>query len=337
MKIVFFIYVFFLAQSYGAPSDAGSDNFEFLRLGHNARPMAMGGAYTAASGHDGLYWNPASISGVSGNVFMLSYRNYVLDTESGFPALIFDLGKKGRAAFGLNYFNGGDFYYTDQFGVSNGNFNYIDIAPFVSYARTIFSYFDAGANFKIIRSSVNGDNLDMNSTAFSVDFGGIYRPAMFKRVVFGMVLKDAGFVKSGFTGSGDGQTLPTTLKFGLKYSPVNIRKLSVNLDLHAPFRGYYEYRGGLEYQIDRNFSVMGGYRLAHQQVKEVFSFFTADNISEEETAPEQFYTWSMGCGMNFGRFLADVAVFNTDFQICYELSVSRYFNSQKNSDDSPDK
>ncbi|MEN8208053.1 MAG: hypothetical protein ABFR50_02260, partial [Candidatus Fermentibacteria bacterium] len=49
---------------------AGTAGFAFLQVPVGARAVAMGGAFTSVSGDPmGLYWNPATLAGLSEQVF----------------------------------------------------------------------------------------------------------------------------------------------------------------------------------------------------------------------------------------------------------------------------
>ncbi|MBI1979727.1 MAG: PorV/PorQ family protein [Elusimicrobia bacterium] len=101
----------------------GTTGAKFLRLGVNARAIAMGEAYTAVSdGSDSVYWNPAGLDRVEGNSISFMHASYLQTIAYDFASYAKRIGDAGTLGVGVQYVNVGSIDETNEFGVNVGQF-----------------------------------------------------------------------------------------------------------------------------------------------------------------------------------------------------------------------
>ncbi len=79
----------------------GTTVAQFLKIGAGARPLALGGAYTAlANDINSIYWNPAGLSLVGGKgEATFNHADWLVDTNYDFAAASFNAGNFGSIGF----------------------------------------------------------------------------------------------------------------------------------------------------------------------------------------------------------------------------------------------
>lgn len=88
-------------QEVGSIHRVGTTAAQFLKIGPGARPVALGGAYTAlAEDILAIYWNPAGIARIPGNgEAVFNHAEWLADTQYDFAAFSLRAGRLGT--FGL--------------------------------------------------------------------------------------------------------------------------------------------------------------------------------------------------------------------------------------------
>lgn len=94
------IVTFFLSVGYASAqntSKVGTTVAQFLKIGAGARPLAMGGAYTAlANDINTIYWNPAGLALVGGSgEATFNHAEWLADTNYDFAAASLNAGSFG--------------------------------------------------------------------------------------------------------------------------------------------------------------------------------------------------------------------------------------------------
>ncbi|MFI5362473.1 MAG: PorV/PorQ family protein [Elusimicrobiota bacterium] len=192
-----------------AAATAGSEPFNFLFLDANARPVAMGGAYTAlASDANALLYNPAGLARVDRHEATFMHDSYAAGIFQEYGAYASPLG--WGASF--NYMNSGSVQNTTNSnpdGSGLGSTGLYDLAFSGGYGRKIGDSLSVGAELKYIRESIAG--IDAAGAAF--DFGVLYAtPA--PGLTLGAALQNVGpTVKY----EGATQNLPLNLRGGAAY------------------------------------------------------------------------------------------------------------------------
>ncbi|OGJ85681.1 MAG: hypothetical protein A2268_16910 [Candidatus Raymondbacteria bacterium RifOxyA12_full_50_37] len=302
------------ALAFSEPHEnAGAASFDMLLIGAGARPLAMGGAYTAVPGDIySLYWNPAGIASIKKTTFMADYMRYALDMEKGMPAFVIDgskLGNAGTAGGYVNYFNAGSFEAVDENGnrLEDEDFTAAYIEGGVSFARQLpqMQGWDiaAGATFKGIAEYI----ADYRTTGLGFDFGVLCSPPV-SALKLGATVKNLGTVFSSDTGS----RMPMVFSAGLYFASKEWRNARFALDINKPLTSYYTIRLGGEYSLSRNFSVRAGRRFLENEVRHWIASLQGE---EAGYVRENFNTWSFGVGIKpSARMLFDAAVLGNTFQ-----------------------
>lgn len=185
----------------------------FLNLGMGARPIAMGGAYSAvADDASAVYWNPAGLVRSEGASFMFMHASYL----SGISFDYFSFASsKGDSAFGgsLGYLDAGSIDRTDTSGNPLGSYQPRDYYGTLSYASDLEvvgaqkGRFSAGVSAKFLSSTITKK---AGTVAFDAGLTG-------KVELYGVPLR-LGFVAQnvgpGLKYEKERDPLPTTYKLG---------------------------------------------------------------------------------------------------------------------------
>ena len=148
----------------------GAEPFNFLFLDANARPVALGGAYTAAAiDANSLLYNPAGLAWVGRNEATFMHNQYFAGITQEYAAFASPLG------FGLsvNYLNSGAVAHTTLSNPDGSGFDYTtlnDLAISGGAARKIGESLSLGWGFKFIRESIAG----IAAQGYALDLGARY-------------------------------------------------------------------------------------------------------------------------------------------------------------------
>ncbi len=268
---------------------------EFLYLGVGGRPLAMGGAYTAADGDVfSSYYNPAGLVDLDG------YQAAFMHSET-FGSLLnhdyFTVARKqsgGVASVSLYYLGGGGILVTEEY---LGRFrvleeeSHADYVLSFAYGRNQSERLDWGLAAKVIRRDI----ASYSAWGLGLDAGIRYR------------------VFEGFTSALAVQDLTGTL---LSYSNDNKETVSPTAKTGIGYvRESGDFRGTLLADIDWRFegredaanfnigSISGDYHIGFEVLyKQVVAARVGSDIGNLTT----------GIGVTFGRFTVDLALFDHD-------------------------
>ncbi|MCB0296475.1 MAG: UPF0164 family protein, partial [Calditrichaeota bacterium] len=89
------------SQDVSSINRVGTTAAQFLKIGAGARPIGMGGAYTAlANDILSIYWNPAGLSRVIGNgEAAFNHAEWLAETNYDFAAFSMNVGSLGSFGF----------------------------------------------------------------------------------------------------------------------------------------------------------------------------------------------------------------------------------------------
>ncbi|MFI5347274.1 MAG: PorV/PorQ family protein [Elusimicrobiota bacterium] len=266
----------------GGPGTSGAD---FLTIGVGARPLAMGGAFSAVdTGADAnaVNWNPAALGFVDKANVTASYSSLFVDENQGYFGYAAPVGKGGGVwAGGFNYL-----------GVSNierrsttdtetpiGTFDNQNYAASLSYARAFGENVTAGGTLKYVRTSLDA----LKESAMAVDAGVLVRTPV-EHLTVGGTMRNLG------TNIGP-DSMPLTFKGGAAYKLLHDKLvLASDIDwLTTERRGYWSL--GTEYWVSGNLAVRAGYQLGHG----------ADQLQSKLVG------FGAGMGVKFSRFTMDYA------------------------------
>lgn len=220
-----------------ALAEAGAPGAVF-DFGAGARPLALGGAYSAVARDAlALYYNPAGLSRLGG-------RNVSLMHATLFEGMSYDyLGYAQNYArlpggWGAHVirFSAGTADGRDENNQPVGGFSYGEtaLAAGTGLHGLFLPSLSAGAAFKVLDRSMDGESTRL----LGFDLGAQYGPLLGDRLRLGLALRNVG----GFATGDTSDKLPMTLKVGAAYEAA--RGLLLAADLEGGLRLGAEYELG---------------------------------------------------------------------------------------------
>lgn len=241
------------------PADqAGSASAQFLKIGIGARPISMGGAYTALSSDaNSMYWNPAGLTGFNGTQVSLMHNKWFQGINYEFLGLAYADSGVSAFAVGLSFLWMDDIAVTtfsDPVGASGNTFTARDLSFVFSYGHQVTDYVSLGGTIKRIRSEIA--EISAGTTAF--DLGGkVFTPI--RGLTFGATLQNMG---PGLKFVNESDRLPLTYKVGGAYTYRNI--VTVAVDVGKPIDNKVRVNAGGEFVLLNTMSLRGGYNSANE-------------------------------------------------------------------------
>ena len=231
----------------------GTTGAQFLQVGVGARPLAMGGAFSAlADDANAVNWNPGGLAEVKSKQLTASYNSLFKDENQGFLAYASPAGDAGAMAVGVNYLVVSDIARRDQDTETPdstfANSNYVlDLA----YGRPFGDALSMGVNLKYIREDLDA----FKGSAMAMDVGALYKTSI-EGLTAGAVVQNLG-TKLG------PDPLPLLLKGGAAYKMLSQRLvLAADVDWQAIDQRAYGNLGA-EFWIDKALALRGGYEVGH--------------------------------------------------------------------------
>ena len=321
MKKIILIYLISFGFVF-AQSKTGSSAAPFLNVAIGARPIAMGGAFSAtANDVSALYWNPAGVSRIAGSEAMFSYSTWFADINYNWSGAAINLGGMGTVGLSVTYLDYGSMEVTtlaEQDGTGQ-MFDANDIALGLTYAYNLTDKFSIGGTAKYIEQRI------WNSSATSVAFDlGVlyYSDIMGLRIGasisnFGsdmslsgkdlLVQHDIDLQIEGnneqilATLNTDSYPLPLLFRIGLAMDVIKIEDhvVSIGIDALHPNDNDESLNVGLEYVLYDLIALRGGYK----------SLFL-DNTEEGLTLGVGIkYNFAPGLGFYFDYAYQDFGIF----------------------------
>lgn len=198
-----------LAPSAGA-SGAGADPFNFLFLDANARPVALGGAYTAlAADSNSLLYNPAGLGANRGHEATFMHNQYFQGIAQDYAAYASPLGW-GANVNSLRFGDTTKTSYSNPSGTGLGEVGLSDLAFGAGYGREVVERLRVGAGFKLIRETIAG----VSGQGYALDLGVQHDPLALPGLTLGLALQNLGpavkFQRAA-------ENLPLNLRLGAAY------------------------------------------------------------------------------------------------------------------------
>ncbi len=247
MKRIFpLFFICFPALSW-AGGTKGATVFNFLFLDANARPAAMGGAYSAiAQDANSLLYNPAGLAD-AGNHATFMHNEYFQGAgqEYGAVALagnVIRLPEDMGVGFSVNTVSYGNIQRTtlsNPSGAGLGSFGAKDWAVSLGCGKKVTENLSLGISVKYLRGSID----IYSASAGALDFGGIYSFTALP-LSAGIAVQNLG-TRVKFQSKKE--DLPLNLKFGLGYRFFDSGVLAI--DLNKPKDGDSTVHFGAEYVV----------------------------------------------------------------------------------------
>ena len=229
----------------GVYEDAGVMGFQFLKIPFGARPVGMGGAFTAvADDINSAWWNPAGLAVLEKQQVSLSHNQWFSDISRQAVSFAYPVSH-GVFCAGIQYLHMGDIEGYDIDGTGDplriNNFTCRDTCGVLSYARTVRTGVSAGASIKVIEEQLEREQ----SAGFAVDMGAVYRTG--GGISAGLSVRNAGTMSRVASVT---ESLPYTVNAGISGRLMD-GKLLLSIDADKPADRGYGYSVGTEFKMDR--------------------------------------------------------------------------------------
>lgn len=225
------------AAAESSPSSPG----RLFEIGAGARPLALGGAYSA-EGRDvtALYYNPAGLGMLDGRQVQvmhaalfggaaydyLGYAQNFSHRPGGWGAQVLRLGVSGGEG-------------RDETNAPSGSFGYSEMALGLGFGlrSVLLPELSLGGGFKYLSRSLGGSSDKM----MGVDAGAQYGPFLADRLNFGLAVHDAFSRASGNTSD----VLPMSVRAGASYRVLAPVLLALEVSDSRELRAGLEYDFGM--------------------------------------------------------------------------------------------
>ncbi len=247
-------FIFFAVPALA--SGTGTTGAQFLRLGAGARPVAMGGAYTAiADDVNGPQYNAAGIAWAKHKEAVASYIDYLEGISYSYLGYIHPLQNGSTLGLAVAYLNSGAIDQTDLAGNTIGTFSSAQSLLLLTYAKTAGTKFSWGTNLKVFQQKIEEEK----ANGYALDFGVIYK--IRPRLAFGVNVQNLG---PGVKFVQEKDPLPLTIKAGAVYIFVeDVLTLSADTKYLPKEESKISENVGLEYWVSQNLALRAGYDTAH--------------------------------------------------------------------------
>ncbi|MBN2754420.1 MAG: PorV/PorQ family protein [Candidatus Goldbacteria bacterium] len=281
--------VFMFVLTLTSYADQGTTSAVFLKLEQGARPIAMGGAYTAAADDvHSILWNPAGLSQLQGFQVSFMHTMWFADIFYDYLAMAYPAGEIGTFGLSVVYVNSGDINKWDISGNPLGSFSSSDLGFGIAYGTSINKDLSLGVTIKLFNSSID----DKSAFGFAGDIGAIYTTPV-EGLKAGIAFQNLG-PKFGF---GEAFLLPINFRVGLSYSAV--RNLILSLDYIQPIETNGIIAAGMEYWY-RDLLVL---RLGYQYQ----GMFDKNYYYENYAGPSILAGFVIGAGIKIDIYSVDYA------------------------------
>ncbi|MFC1566744.1 PorV/PorQ family protein [bacterium] len=251
-KIILTVGTLLMISNLAFAKSSGTTIADFVKLGINARPVAMGEAFSAAADDaHAMHYNPAGLAGLTKQevsfshlsyVALINYDNvqYVHPTSNGtFGAEIKFLHAKDERR--------------DEQGNKLGSFYDYNSAVSIAYAKSASKNLDYGFTLKVLQMKLD----DETGTSAAIDAGLLY--TLSEKINLALVMQNLGFKMKIANDEGN---LPANVKFGISYK--FIEQALIAADINIPFEGEKSFSIGSEYSPVKLLAIRVGYKFREQ-------------------------------------------------------------------------
>lgn len=237
-----FLTIFIIDDGFAASGAA------FLKISPGAKPIGMGGAYTAFMGDiNSLYYNPAGIASIDGSQVGAMHTEWITDINYSNAGGAFSF-REGVLGVSATLLGMGDIDGRGEDREKTEDFTASDFLLQFSYAKALVSGYQAGGSFKYIRQKI----ADESASGIALDMG--LQKSVISNLNMGISLRNLGpnmrFISESYS-------LPLTFALGTSY---RIGGVSIGFDtnyeiIDENIKVFF----GTEYLPVQFLSIRGGY------------------------------------------------------------------------------
>lgn len=270
------------SSSFAQFNKAGRTAMQFLKIGIGARQTAMGEAGIAgAQDINSIFWNPASITGISNGEASFTYTQWISDLSILSGAVGYNIEGIGTMALSYISLDYGDIPEALVTSISGGtdtrtgnSFSGSDLAFGLGFARQFTDKLSIGINVRYLREDLFIYSADL----WSFDVGSFYDTG-WRGIKIGMSAQNFSTpARWLYTKEEEQQSydLPLVYRIGLSIELMGREDLflgggpeshSVAVNVDAIHTNDYAERlhAGIEYWFMNMFSLRGGYRFNYEE------------------------------------------------------------------------
>ncbi|MCP3683734.1 MAG: PorV/PorQ family protein [bacterium] len=253
--------VVFTLLNFAEASNMGTTGAQFLKIDPAARPLGMGGAYSAVvDDSNAIFYNPAGIARLENREISGTYLQYFQSVSYGSLAVVLP-SENCVLGVGVNYLGVGDIdkraaIDTDDptgTGVVD-TFGAMDTAVSIVYAKgNVYEDLDVGVNMRFVYQTIDDDS------AFSVmmDIGGFY--PVNDKLSLALGVQNIGM---GVKFSDENDPLPLNLKAGAAYRPISNLVVSCDINEYIIDQVLYA-SAGAEFWFKEMVGLRAGYKYGY--------------------------------------------------------------------------
>lgn len=302
----------FLAISLSAQhNDAGTTEFPYLNNNYDSRSLAMAGASVAMpNGLYGTFTNPAALAAdIERMELFLGYTS-IIEGLWGVPvAFARSFGTYGVFAVNLFSANTG----VDAVDIDNkrtGEFARANfLAGGVSWGFKFKENLLIGASIKGIYNRI----VDYSADGVCFDFGVQYRLKN-NRLLYGLAVKNIGFMIDSYTPENQRDLLPMTIEGGVSLVPRNASQLRVALDINKKIGDYVNFEPALELNVYKKvLAIRVGYAFSQKDAANIWNILQGEK--DENYVKSNMSSLCFGAGLKTNVNTKDVRV---DFGIQFK-------------------
>jgi hypothetical protein len=263
---------------------AGVSGASFLKISPGAKPVGMGGAYTALTGDmNCLYYNPAGIGNITRPQIGAMHTQWISDIRYNFAAGAFNL-TEGVLGISATLLTMGEIEGRDENRQETDDYTATDFALQCSYAKSLNKNL-IGGSLKFIRQKIE----DETANGLAIDIGA--QRKLINNLNIGLAMRNLGpkmkFISEGYD-------LPLTVAIG---AGLTIGGITLALDTNYEIIDEnLKISFGTEYMPLQFISFRGGY------------FLNALNNAGNKDLFEQKDGLGGGLGLNISNYSLDYAI-----------------------------
>jgi len=277
----------------------------FLTIAPDARSGAMGEAGSAISPDaNSSYWNGSKLALIDNKFgFSLSYTPWlgkiINDMSISYLSGYYKITREQAVSMSLRYFDLGDIFFTDEFGVNNGQFSPREVAIDAGYSRQLGDRLSLGIAIRYIHSNLTGNFTSSTIEAkpgnsVSADISMYWDKDLMlsganSNIAFGGSITNIG-AKLSYSDENNKDFIPTNLRLGTAFKtnldPFNTLTIAFDMNkLMVPTPPIYEFNpdGTTKVDADGNKIISRGKNPNRSLMSGMFGSFAdaPDGFSEE--------------------------------------------------------
>ena len=277
----------------------------FLTIAPDARGSGMGDVGAATDPDvNSTHWNASKLAFVENKFgFSLSYTPWlgkiINDMSVSYLTGYYKITREQAVAMSLKYFDLGDIFFTDEFGVDNGTFSPREIALDATYARLLSDNFSLGVAIRYVHSNLTGNfsssTIDAKpGNSIAADISAYWtKDILFSgansSIAFGGSISNIG-AKLSYSSEDNKDFIPTNLRLGTAFKtnldPFNTLAIAVDFNkLMVPTPPVYQINpdGSVATDANGNYIIARGKDPDRGLLSGMFGSFgdAPDGFSEE--------------------------------------------------------